>query len=68
MTANVGYTDRAIRHAVGIMMLALSLSGTVGGAAGVVLLMLGATLFVSGTMGVCWLYRAFGWSTVPRSA
>jgi hypothetical protein len=68
MTSNVGYGDRAVRQTAGIMMLALALSGTVAGATGAVLLVLGSALVVSGTVGVCLLYRAFGWSTAPRSA
>jgi hypothetical protein len=68
MTTNVGYADRAVRQAAGIMMLALALSGTVAGAPGAVLIVLGSTLVLSGTMGVCLLYRALGWSTVARSA
>jgi hypothetical protein len=68
MTRNVGSVDRITRTTVGIMMMALGLSRTVGGALGVALVMLGATLLVTGTVGHCPLYRALGLSTVrPES-
>jgi hypothetical protein len=64
MKANVGSLDRATRQTSGIMMTALALSGTVRGATGAVLLVLGVLLIVTGVAGRCLLYRALGWSTV----
>ena len=69
MTANVGAFDRATRMTVGIMMMALGLSGTVTGALGVTLVVLGTLLLATGTVGRCLLYRALGWNTVrPEDA
>jgi hypothetical protein len=53
---------------VGIMMMALGLSGTVRGAIGIVFVGLGFLLLATGTVGRCLLYRAFGWTTAHEEA
>jgi hypothetical protein len=64
MVANVGYLDRGARLVIGIQMMALGLSGVIGGNVGVALILGGTMLVVTGTAGRCWLYRWLGWSTV----
>ena len=64
MTANVGHLDRAIRVTAGIQMMALGLSGTITGAAGLALTLIGAALLVSGTVGHCWIYKLVHLNTV----
>ena len=64
MAANLGSFDRATRMTVGIMMSALALSATVTGVPGLLLLTVGLTLLVTGTVGRCLIYRALGWNTV----
>ena len=68
MNTNVGAFDRATRMTVGIMMMALGLSGTVTGALGTTLVALGALLLITGTAGRCLLYRALGWNTLSPEA
>ena len=66
MRANIGRADRAVRMTVGIMMTALGLSGTVRGALGAAFVILGSVLLITGTVGRCLVYRAFGWDTADR--
>ena len=68
MRANVGHADRATRMTLGIMMMALGLSATVRGVAGITLVVVGALLLSTGTVGRCLFYRAFGWNTVRDEA
>ena len=61
MAVNQGSLDRAMRMSLGIAMMALGLSGVVAGALGLVLV--GAVLLFTGTLGRCPLYRLMGWHT-----
>lgn len=65
---NVGDADRAVRMTVGIMMMALGLSGVVAGGTGVALVLLGTVALVTGTFGRCLVYRYLGWNTIHREA
>jgi Protein of unknown function (DUF2892) len=60
MKANVGTIDRALRALLGIVLIALALTGTVGlwGWIGVVLL-------ATAALGYCPLYTVFGFSSCP---
>jgi hypothetical protein len=62
MIPNVGTIDRIVRVAVGLLLISLAFSGTIGlwGYIGVVPL-------ATGLMRRCPAYRLFGWSTCPRS-
>lgn len=63
MKANVGSLDRLLRVAVGVVLLALTLAGTIGVWGWVGLLPL-----LSGALGFCPAYRLFGLSTCPAGA
>ncbi|WP_101047311.1 YgaP family membrane protein [Macromonas nakdongensis] len=58
MTSNVGGIDRILRIAVGLVLIALAFTGTVGlwGYIGVVPLL-------TGLIGWCPPYAIFGWNT-----
>ena len=60
---NVGHLDRALRIAVGLLLVALAVKGTVGlwGYLGVVPLL-------TGVVGTCPLYSLFGLSTRTKPA
>jgi Protein of unknown function (DUF2892) len=63
MKANVGSLDRLLRVAVGVVLLALTLAGTIGVWGWVGLLPL-----LSGALGFCPAYRLLGLSTCPADA
>ncbi len=58
MTKNVGSIDRMVRVVIGLTLIALAATGTVGwwGYLGVLPLMIAA-------LGWCPLYSLFGWNT-----
>lgn len=60
MKANVGGIDRILRIVVGLVLIALAVTGTVGlwGWIGIVPL-------ATGALGFCPLYPLFGFSTCP---
>jgi hypothetical protein len=60
MKANVGGIDRAARIAVGIVLLGLALTGTVG-----VWGWIGVVPLLTGLVGNCPLYSVLGMSTCP---
>ncbi len=64
MVTNEGSMDRATRMIVGIVLLALGLSGTIAGVLGTAVGVVGALSLVSGTVGKCPVYRMFGWDTL----
>jgi hypothetical protein len=49
--------DRIIRSIVGIVLLALYFTSTVTGGLGIIFIILGAVLLVTGVVGFCPLYR-----------
>lgn len=65
MEHNVGMADRYIRIALGSFLLAGSAARMArrADAGAVVLGLLGGTMLAEGTLGVCPLYEAFGFST-----
>jgi hypothetical protein len=57
MKTNESVLDRIIRVIVGIVFLALYFTGTVTGTLGIVLIVLGAVLLLTGVVGFCPLYK-----------
>ncbi len=66
MKANVASWDRIVRVVLGIVLLALGLTGTVGGVLGIILDVLGVVFLATGAVGFCPLYALLGIKT--RSA
>jgi O-antigen ligase len=58
MKANVGGVDRGLRIGVGLALMALAATGTVGAWG-----WLGVVPFATGLIGWCPAYLPFGWST-----
>lgn len=67
MIINESTTDRVIRVVVGAVALAAAVMLGVGTTGGVLLLVLGGILVVTGAVGFCPLYRLLGVSTVRAS-
>jgi hypothetical protein len=63
MKSNVGGIDRVLRIVLGLVLLALALTGTIGawGWVGIVPLLTGA-------LGTCPLYTVLGFSSCPVNA
>lgn len=57
MKRNVGNVDRIIRVILAAVFAYLYFSGTVTGTLGIILLVLGAMLLVTGLVGFCGLYN-----------
>jgi hypothetical protein len=55
--------DRIARVVLGIVLLALGLSGVVGSVLGIVFDILGVVFLLTGVVGVCPLYMLFKFST-----
>ena len=66
MSANVGNLDRILRIVIGVVLAALYLYGTVTGALGVVLLVVGIVLILTALFKFCPIYRILGLNTCPR--
>ena len=58
MKSNVGGMDRILRIVIGLALIGLSLSGTIG-----VWGWLGVVLLATGAIGWCPPYALFGWNT-----
>ncbi len=56
MKVNESGLDRIIRVVIGIVLLALYFTGTVSGALGIVLLVVGAIALLTGVIGMCPMY------------
>jgi hypothetical protein len=56
MKANESGLDRIIRAIAGIVLLALYFAGTVTGGLGIVVIVIGAILLLTGVVGFCPLY------------
>jgi hypothetical protein len=66
---NEGALDRAVRLAVGVVLVPsglLLLDGLQGGVVGLVLAAIGLFGLISGSTGFCPLYLPFGFSTTGR--
>lgn len=62
MNRNVGSWDRALRIVAGLVLIALTLMGTIG-----VWGWIGLVPLVTGLMGRCPMYKMLGLSTCPIS-
>ena len=60
MKPNAGTIDRALRALLGIVLIALTLTGTIG-----LWGWLGVVLVATAALGYCPLYTVFGFSTCP---
>ncbi|MGE0352480.1 MAG: DUF2892 domain-containing protein [Gemmatimonadales bacterium] len=60
--------DRALRVLLGLALLYLGWFGVVGGTLGIVFRYLGFLPLLTGLVGWCPAYAAFGVSTCPRKA
>jgi hypothetical protein len=56
MKLNESGLDRIIRVVVGIVLLALYFTGSVAGGLGILFVVLGAVLLITGAIGFCPLY------------
>ena len=63
MKQNMGNADRGIRIILSILFAFLYFTGTVTGALGLVLLILGAVFLLTSLVSFCPLYSLFGIST-----
>lgn len=66
MKKNMGNTDRIIRIVLAIVCTVLYFTGTVTGAWGMVLLVLGGVFLAVSAIGFCPLYTLFGISTCTK--
>jgi hypothetical protein len=64
MKTNESGLDRIIRVVAGIVLLALSFTGTVTGGFGIVLIVLGAVALLTGVVGFCPLYALLKIKTI----
>jgi len=58
MKTNVGGIDRILRIVIGLVLIALTVTGTIG-----VWGWLGVVLLATGALGWCPPYAIFGWNT-----
>ena len=65
MTCNVGGIERPIRIVLGVILLALALSGQMPTPASWGLGVVGAIALVTGAVGFCPAWRLFGINTCP---
>jgi hypothetical protein len=63
MKLNESGLDRIIRVIVGLVLIALYLMGLIGGGLGIVVVILGAILLITGIVGFCPLYAIFKFHT-----
>jgi len=66
MKMNESNTDRMIRAAAGLILLALGFGGVLGGGLGIVADIIGAVLLLTGAVGFCPLYAVFKFSTIKK--
>ena len=63
MKLNESGLDRIIRVIVGLVLIVLYLMGLIGGGLGIVVVILGAILLITGIVGFCPLYAIFKFRT-----
>jgi hypothetical protein len=63
MKQNIGSLDRIIRAVVAIILIALSLTGTLTGVVGTIAIILGVVFLLTALVSVCPLYMPFKFST-----
>jgi hypothetical protein len=66
MTQNVSFSDRRVRAAISGIIVIAFIFGLVDGAAAWVLGAAAVILAVTAAMGFCPLYKAIGFSSMPR--
>ena len=66
MTKNMGSTDRGIRIAVAVVVLALFLTKVISGPVAVILGIVAAVFLITGFVGVCPAYIPLKISTLKR--
>jgi hypothetical protein len=66
MKKNMGSVDRIIRIVVAAIFATLYFTGTVTGALGIILLVLGAVFVLTSVVSFCPLYLPFGISTCAK--
>ncbi|MFN3279045.1 MAG: DUF2892 domain-containing protein [Paracoccus hibiscisoli] len=66
MQPNIGTTDRALRLALGVILIALALLAGLDGALRVAALVAGAVMIVTAGIRFCPLYTLFGLRTCRR--
>jgi hypothetical protein len=66
ITKNMGLVDRLLRAALAVAVAVLILTGVLGGAAAIVLGIVGGVLLLTAIVGVCPLYMPFRISTLRR--
>ncbi len=66
MKKNMGTTDRVIRSAAGVAIVALYLGGQISGMVAIVLGVIAAALLLSSLVGWCPAYLLLGLSTRAR--
>lgn len=60
MKTNVGGIDRVLRIVIGLVLIGLAVTGTIG-----VWGWIGVVPLATGLMGACPAYSLFGWKTCP---
>ena len=65
---NMGILDRTIRVAAALVFGYLYFSGTVTGALGIILLVLGIVFLLTSLVSFCPLYLPFKFSTIKKDA
>ena len=63
MKHNIGSTDRIARAVIALVLLALSLTGTITGVASTIAIILAVVLILTAAVGFCPLYLPFKFST-----
>ncbi len=63
MSVNEASWDRVVRVILGVILLGLYFMGSVSGTAGIVALIVGIIMLVTGLLGFCPLYKVVGFST-----
>ena len=65
MKKNLGNTDKLIRIILAIVFAALYFTGYVTGAIGIILLVAGGVILLTGVVGNCPIYSLFGFNSCP---
>jgi len=67
MKKNMGSIDRVVRVVLAILFAILYFTGTVTGAAGLILLVLGGVFLATSLVSYCPIYAIVGLSTCPAA-
>lgn len=68
MKTNEGSLDRIIRVLVGVLLIVLFLIHTFSATLGIILLIVGGVLLLTGLVGTCPIYSIFGISSCKTKA